>query len=136
MSFAVAENGGDWFTSYRSTPEILAMAGGLMFVLVLVVGLGRALRADDTGLWATLLLATPAGLFGTNQLSQAITGSHGGAPTPTAFIATAGAILLTGSALLAAALAGQAARHRTVRQQALRTSCPTCGHRPDTTART
>jgi hypothetical protein len=136
VPFSAAANGGDPFTSYRSTPEILAMVGGLMFALVLIVGLGRALRADDSGLWAALLLATPAGLFGANQLTQAVWGSRGGAPTPMAFIAATAAVLLTGAALLAAAVAGQAARHRAVRQRALPSTCPTCGHRPDTTART
>ncbi|MEO3780890.1 GlsB/YeaQ/YmgE family stress response membrane protein [Micromonospora sp. B11E3] len=135
LSFA-AQNGGKVFTSYRSTPEILAMVGGLMLAVALIVGLGRALRADDTGLWATLLLATPAGLFGANQLTQAVWGSRGGAPTPTAFIATTAAILLTGAVLLAAAVASQAARQRTARQRALASTCPTCGQRPDTTART
>ncbi|RKF20951.1 GlsB/YeaQ/YmgE family stress response membrane protein [Micromonospora globbae] len=136
VSFAAAENGGNWFTSYRSTPEILAMVGGLMFALVLIAGLGRALRADDAGLWAALLLATPAGLFGANQLSQAIAGSRSGAPSLTDFATTTVAILLTGAALLAAAIASQAARQRTVRQRALDSTCPTCGHRPDATART
>ncbi|MFG1776832.1 GlsB/YeaQ/YmgE family stress response membrane protein [Micromonospora sp. NPDC049048] len=135
VAFAAGERGGNWFTSYRSTPETLAMAGGLMLALSLIIGLGRALRADDTGLWATLLLATPAGLFAADQLSQAIAGSRGGAPTPTAFAATTGAIVLAGVALLAAAIAGQAARHRTVRQRALDSTCPTCGHRTDATAR-
>ncbi|NJP35892.1 hypothetical protein [Micromonospora thermarum] len=50
VSFAAGENGGDWFTSYDSTPETLAMADGLMLALVLLVGLGRALWADNTGL--------------------------------------------------------------------------------------
>jgi hypothetical protein len=136
VSFTAGENGGNWFTSYHSTPETLAMAGGLMLVLILIIGLGRALRADDTGLWAALLLATPAGLFGANQISQAVWGTHGGGPTLPAFAVTTGAILLTGAALLAAALAGQAARHRTVRQRALDSTCPTCGHRPDPTPQT
>lgn len=132
--FSPAENGGNMFTSYSSTPELLAMAGGLMFALVLLVGLGRALRADDAGLWAALLLATPAGLFGANQLSQGIWGSRGGGPTPAAFAVTTGSILLAGAALLTVTVAGQALRHRTVRRRALDSACPTCGHRRKVTA--
>ncbi|MFG1881941.1 GlsB/YeaQ/YmgE family stress response membrane protein [Micromonospora sp. NPDC049102] len=135
MALSAAENGGNMFTSYSSTPELLAMAGGLMFTLVLLVGLGRALRADDAGLWAALLLATPAGLFGADQLSQAIWGTSGGGPSPAAFATTTGSIFLAGAALLAAALAGQAARHRTVRRRVLDEACPTCGHRPEVTAK-
>ncbi|MEW2426535.1 GlsB/YeaQ/YmgE family stress response membrane protein [Micromonospora sp. NPDC047644] len=134
VAFSAAEKGGNMFTSYSSTPELLAMAGGLMFALVLLIGLGRALRADDAGLWAALLLATPAALLGADQLSQGIRGSHGGGPSPTAFAATTGAILLAGSALLAVALAGQAARHRSVRRRVLDIVCPTCGHRQQATA--
>ncbi|MBQ0991553.1 GlsB/YeaQ/YmgE family stress response membrane protein [Micromonospora sp. H61] len=129
VAFSAAENGGNMFTSYGSTPELLAMAGGSMFVLVLLVGLVRALGADDAGLWATLLLATPAGLFSADQLSQATWGTSGGGPAPTAYAVTAGSILLVGAALLAAALAGQAARHQTVRRRVLDDVCPTCGHR-------
>ncbi|RAO43458.1 hypothetical protein GAR06_04590 [Micromonospora saelicesensis] len=129
VAFSAAENGGNMFTSYGSTPELLAMAGGVMFALVLLVGLGRALRADDAGLWATLLLATPAGLFGADQLSQATWGTSGGGPAPTAFAVTAGSIVLVGAGLLTAALAGQAARHQTVRRRLLDDACPTCGHR-------
>ncbi|MEH0933381.1 GlsB/YeaQ/YmgE family stress response membrane protein [Micromonospora sp. CPCC 205558] len=135
VAFSAAENGGNMFTSYGSTPELLAMAGGSMVALVLLVGLGRALRADDAGLWAALLLATPAGLLGADQLSQAIWGTSGGGPTSTAFAVTAGSILLVGAALLAAALAGQAARHQTVRRRVLDSACPTCGHRSTATAR-
>ncbi|WP_030486180.1 hypothetical protein [Micromonospora chokoriensis] len=134
VAVSVAEHGGAMFTSYSSTPELLAMAGGLMFALVLLVGLGRALRADDAGLWAALLLATPASLFGANMLSQGIWGSRGGGPTPAAFAITAGSILLAGAALLTVAVAGQAARHRTVRRRALNSTCPTCGHRRKVTA--
>jgi len=135
VAFSAAENGGNMFTSYGSTPELLAMAGGLMFALVLLVGLGRALRADDAGLWATVLLATPAGLFGANQLSQGIWGSQGGGSTSAAYATTTGSILLVGAALLAAAIAGQAARHQTVRRRMLDDACPTCGHRSTATAR-
>ncbi|MFG1779069.1 GlsB/YeaQ/YmgE family stress response membrane protein [Micromonospora sp. NPDC049048] len=134
VAFSAAENGGNMLTSYSSTPELLAMAGGLMFALVLLVGIGRALRADDAGLWATLLLATPAGLFGANQLSQGIWGSHGGGPTPAALAATTGSIMLAGAALLTAALAGQASRHRTIRRRVRGNACPTCGHQPEATA--
>ncbi len=42
VAFSAAENGGNMFTSYGSTPELLAMAGGSMVALVLLVGLGRA----------------------------------------------------------------------------------------------
>ncbi|WCN81808.1 GlsB/YeaQ/YmgE family stress response membrane protein [Micromonospora sp. LH3U1] len=133
-AFSLAENGGNWFTSYRSTPELLAMAGGLMFALVLLVGLGLALRADDAGLWMALLLAAPAGLLGADQLSQAIWGTSGGEPTPAAFAVTTGSILLAGAALLAAALAGRASRHRTIRRRVRGDACPTCGHRPEATA--
>ncbi|WP_406060288.1 GlsB/YeaQ/YmgE family stress response membrane protein [Micromonospora sp. NBC_00860] len=136
VAFSAAESGGGMFVSYGSTPELLAMAGGLMFALVLLVGLGRALRADDAGLWATLLLATPAGLLGADQLSQAIWGTSGGGPTPTAFAVTTGSVLVVGAALLAAALAGQAARHQTVRRRALDSACPTCGHRSTAMTRT
>ncbi|MFI6783755.1 GlsB/YeaQ/YmgE family stress response membrane protein [Micromonospora sp. NPDC050276] len=134
-AFSSAENGGNWFVSYSSTPELMAMAGGLLFALVLLVGLGRALRADDTGLWATLLLTTPAGLFGTDQLSQAIWGTSGGGHTPAGLVVTTGSlILLAGAALLTAALACQAARHRAVRRRVLDNACATCGHRPEATA--
>ncbi|MEU8126143.1 GlsB/YeaQ/YmgE family stress response membrane protein [Micromonospora sp. NPDC049049] len=135
VAFSAAEHGGNMFTSYGSIPELLAMVGGLMFALVLLVGLGRALRADDAGLWATVLLATPAALFGANQLSQGIWGSQGGGPTSAAYATTTGSILLVGAALLAAALAGQAARHQTVRRRVLDDACPTCGHRSTATAR-
>ncbi|MCG5451005.1 GlsB/YeaQ/YmgE family stress response membrane protein [Micromonospora hortensis] len=134
VAFSAAENGGNMFTSYSSTPELLAMAGGLMFALVLLVGLGCVLRADDSGLWAALLLAAPAGLLGTDQLSQALWGTSGGGPTPAAFAATTGSVLLAGAALLALALAGQAARHQTVRRWVLGNACPTCGHHPEATA--
>ncbi|MEU8419758.1 GlsB/YeaQ/YmgE family stress response membrane protein [Micromonospora sp. NPDC048835] len=134
-AFNAAEHGGSMFTSYGSTPELLAMVGGLMFALVLLVGLGRALRADDAGLWAALLLATPAGLFGANQLSQGIWGSQGGWPTSVAYAVTTGSILLVGTALPALALAGQATRHQAVRRRALDNACPTCGHRSTATTR-
>lgn len=130
VALNAAESGGGMFTSYGSTPELLAMAGGLMFALVLLVGLGRALRADDAGLWAALLLATPAGLFGANQLSQGLWGG----PTLAAFAVTTGLILLAGAALLTVVLAGRATRHRTVRRSALDSTCPTCGHRPEVAA--
>ncbi|MEU4556733.1 GlsB/YeaQ/YmgE family stress response membrane protein [Micromonospora violae] len=136
VAFSAAENGGNMFTTYGSTPELLAMAGGLLFALVLLVGLGGALRADDAGLWAALLLATPAGLFGADQLSQGIWGSQGGGPTPMAYATTTASILLVGAALLAAALAGQAARHQTVRRRVLDDACPTCGHRSTAPTRT
>ncbi|MFE0528405.1 GlsB/YeaQ/YmgE family stress response membrane protein [Micromonospora parva] len=136
VAFSAAENGGNMFTSYGSTPELLAMAGGLMFTLVLLVGIGRALRADDAGLWAALLLATPAGLFGADQLSQGIWGSRGGGPGAAAYATTTGTILLVGTALLVAAIAGQAARHQTVRRQVLDKACPTCGHRSTATTGT
>ncbi|MFI6232728.1 GlsB/YeaQ/YmgE family stress response membrane protein [Micromonospora sp. NPDC050784] len=133
-ALSAAESGGGMFVSYSSTPELLAMAGGLMFALILLVGLGRALRADDAGLWAALLLATPASLFGANMLSQGIWGSRGGGPTPAAFAITTGSILLAGAALLTVAVTGQAVRHRTVRRRALDSACPTCGHRRKVTA--
>ncbi|MFY1615164.1 GlsB/YeaQ/YmgE family stress response membrane protein [Micromonospora sp. WMMD736] len=128
VTLSYGERGANMFTSYSSTPELLAMAGGLMIALVLLVALGRALRADDSGLWAALLLVTPAGLFGANQLSQGVWGSQGGEPTSAAFAVTTASILLSGAALLTIAVAGQAARHRTVRRRALDSTCPTCGH--------
>ncbi|MGW3787606.1 GlsB/YeaQ/YmgE family stress response membrane protein [Micromonospora chokoriensis] len=134
VALNAAESGGGRFVSYGSTPELLVMTGGLMFALVLLVGLGRALRADDAGLWAALLLATPAGLFGANQLSQEIWGSRGGGPTPAAFAVTAGSILFAGMALLAAALAGQASRHQAIRRRVPGNACPACGHQPEVTA--
>ncbi|GIJ80385.1 hypothetical protein Xph01_48170 [Micromonospora phaseoli] len=132
LSFSSAENGGNWFTSYCSTPELLAMAGGLMFALVLLIGLGRALRADDTGLWAALLLATPAALFGADQqprdLGQPRRRTQPDSPR------RHDRAIIAGSALLAVGLAGQAARHRTVRRRVLDAACPACGHRPEATA--
>ncbi|MFI7608445.1 GlsB/YeaQ/YmgE family stress response membrane protein [Micromonospora sp. NPDC049366] len=118
-SFDAAERGGDWFTSYRSTPEILAMAGGLLAAVALLVGLIGAVRADDRGLWAVLVVATPAGLLGADQLSQAVWGTSSGDPSALMFAATVAAIVLTGAVLVAAVVTGRAARQR-ARRAAIR----------------
>ena len=54
------------------------MAGGLMFGLTLVLGLGRAAMGDDRGVWAPLVLMTPAGLLGIRQIDEAQRGCQRG----------------------------------------------------------
>lgn len=135
VAMTVGGNSGH-FASYRSTPELLAMVGGLMAALALLVGLGRALINDNTALWATLLLTTPAALFSAAPLSRELLGGPSGAARPAAFAVTFGVIVFAGAALLAAALAGQATRHRTMRRRVANDACPTCGHRTTEATRT
>ncbi|MGI5214065.1 GlsB/YeaQ/YmgE family stress response membrane protein [Plantactinospora sp. CA-290183] len=125
--FRYAQGSGRWFTSYLSTPETLAMAGGPVVALALVVGIGRALRGDDSGLWATLLLMTPAGLLCVEPLARGSWGARGGGPTWWMYAATAALVVLAGAAVLAAAIAGRAVRHRAVRRRTHSHPCPTCG---------
>ncbi|MEO3817143.1 GlsB/YeaQ/YmgE family stress response membrane protein [Plantactinospora sp. B24E8] len=129
-AYHLAQGNSDWFTSYRSTPELLGMAGGLLFGLAVVIAIGRAAAGDDSGLWTALLLTVPAGLLGTNQLAQAYWSTRGGGPTWWMLAATAGVVTLAGATLLAAAITLQAVRHRAVRRRVLAGPCPTCGHHP------
>ncbi|GIG90199.1 serine/threonine-protein kinase [Plantactinospora endophytica] len=122
--FQLAESGGDWFTSYYSTQEVLVMASGLVLGLVLALGLVRALTGNGDALWAFLLLLTPVGLLGVRQLTEA----YWWRTEFPQLAATAGALTLFGVGTLLAAVAVQGARHRATRRRLGAGPCPMCGH--------
>ncbi|MBE1492557.1 GlsB/YeaQ/YmgE family stress response membrane protein [Plantactinospora soyae] len=132
LLFERAETGGDWFTSYYSTKEILLMAAGIVLGLALLVGLGRATVADNRSLWAFLVLLTPVGLLGVRQIAEAYWWNV----NMPRLVATSAALVLIGGGILLAAIVAQGVRHRATRQRTAAGPCPTCGHVPEVAART
>jgi len=122
LLFQGFEGSGDWFTSYRSTPETLLMAAGLVLGLALLVGLGRATVGDNRGLWAFLVLLTPAGLLGIWQITESYWWDVN---VPRLAITSVPIVLFGGGTLLVAVVA-QGVRYRALRSGA--GPCPTCGH--------
>jgi hypothetical protein len=120
----------DRYLMYHSTPEILAAAGELLVALAVAVALRYTVNGDDRGLWATLLLAVPAGLLTVQPLTKHLWAHPGGSPSWGAYAGTSVLVVLAGGLLLAAMIASRAARHRAVRRRLASGVCPTCGHRP------
>ncbi|MDW5322913.1 GlsB/YeaQ/YmgE family stress response membrane protein [Plantactinospora sp. KLBMP9567] len=124
LLFRLAEAGGIWFTGYHSTSEILSMTGGLVLGLALAIALLRATLGDGDGLWAFLLLLTPASLLGIRQVAEAYW-SQVDFP---ALATTAVALALLGLGTLLAVIAARGVRHRATRQAPAAGPCPMCGH--------
>ncbi|GAB3985190.1 GlsB/YeaQ/YmgE family stress response membrane protein [Plantactinospora veratri] len=123
--FEVAENGGNWFTSYYSTAEVLGMASVGLVGLALVFGLLRAVTGDSRALWSVVLLVTPASLLGIRPIAHWY---WGGALTWYELLATAVVLPLAGASLLLAVVAWHGARYRAIRARSVGNPCPTCGH--------
>ncbi|MDG4788943.1 GlsB/YeaQ/YmgE family stress response membrane protein [Micromonospora sp. WMMD1102] len=123
--FEVAEGGGNWFTSYNSTVEVLGMAGVGLVGLALALGLVRAVTGDSRALWSVVLLVTPAGLLAIRPITEWY---WGGAPTWSELAATTVVLALVGAGVLLAVVAWHGARYRAVRARSAGNPCPTCGH--------
>ncbi|GAA3745844.1 hypothetical protein GCM10022225_31930 [Plantactinospora mayteni] len=123
--FEVAEGGGNWFTSYGSTIEVLGMAGVGLVGLTLTLGLVRAVTGDSSALWSVVLLVTPAGLLGIRPIADWY---WGGASTWHELAATAVVLPLVGAGLLLVVVAWHGARYRAIRARSSGNPCPTCGH--------
>ncbi|WP_234359166.1 GlsB/YeaQ/YmgE family stress response membrane protein [Plantactinospora sp. BC1] len=130
--FEVAEGGGNWFTSYHSTVEVLGMASVGLVGLVLAFGLLRALTGDSRALWSVVPLVTPASLLGIRPIAEWY---WGGALTWGELAATAVVLTLAGAGLLLIVVAWHGARYRAIRARSVGNPCPTCGHVADVVRR-
>ncbi|MEU6207072.1 hypothetical protein ABZ814_26180 [Micromonospora musae] len=121
----------DFFVSYYgwTASQILPGTAVAVLAVVLLLGLGLALRADHRGGWALLVLLTPLGLLSLHPLAGAVDGLVHGAPQPgwSAYAATAVAVVLVGPALLPLTLALRRRATQPPTPTPTPTPCPTCG---------
>ncbi|MGN9808829.1 hypothetical protein ACTMSW_05650 [Micromonospora sp. BQ11] len=120
----------DFYVSYYgwTASQILPGAAVALLVIVLLVGVGLALRGDSRAGWAGLVLATPLGLMSLHVLAGALDGAVRGAPTPgwSALAGTAVTLTVVGPALLPMMIVLR--RRATARSSAPTVErCPTCG---------
>ncbi|MCM0678139.1 hypothetical protein NCC78_26175 [Micromonospora phytophila] len=106
--------------------QVLPAAAVALLAVVLLLGAGLALRADQRGGWAALILLTPVGLLALHPLA----GAGDGLPDTynpgwAALAATAVAVVLVGPTLLPLALAMRRRRARPTEHA----RCPTCDAR-------
>ncbi|MFV2111048.1 hypothetical protein ACFHW0_01750 [Micromonospora sp. LOL_025] len=108
--------------------QILPGTAVVLLVVVLLLGTGLALRADQRGGWALLVLLTPVGLLSLHILAGMADGLLNGAPRPgwSALAATAVVVGLAGPALLPLTIALRK-RGRGAVPAGTGDRCPTCG---------
>ncbi|MEW2377606.1 hypothetical protein AB0883_16110 [Micromonospora sp. NPDC047812] len=121
---------GRYYGSYYgwTAQQILPGAAVVLLVVVLLLGTGLALRADQRGGWALLVLLTPVGLLSLHILAGMADGLLNGAPQPgwSALAATAVVVGLAGPALLPLTIALRK-RRREPGPAGTGDRCPTCG---------
>ncbi|MER7419150.1 hypothetical protein ABT346_20605 [Micromonospora peucetia] len=119
----------DIISYYGWTAEqILPGAAVVLLVVVLLLGAGLALRADQRGGWALLVLLTPVGLLSLHILAGSADGLLNGAPRPgwSALAATAVVVGVAGPAMLPLAIALRRRMRRPAPAEPAN-RCPTCG---------
>ncbi|GAB3942027.1 hypothetical protein GCM10027614_28350 [Micromonospora vulcania] len=97
--------------TYRAVRADLMLQNTAVAVLAvaMLLAMGLALRGDQRGGWAALILLTPVGLLALQPLAGAADGNPAAfSPNWTALAATAGLVALVGPALLPVALAVRA----------------------------
>jgi hypothetical protein len=117
---------GPFFYYGWTTPQILAPTGIGILVVVMLLGVGLAMRGDYRGGWALLVLSGPIGMLSLHLLAGAIDGGLGGAPSPTWATSAVVAIVIaiTWPALVALAIT---VRRRPVVRTGTDERCAACG---------
>jgi hypothetical protein len=119
-------NRGPFFWYDWAAAQVLPATGIGLLIVVMLLGIGLAVRGDYRGGWALLVLSGPIGLLSLHIVAGVLDGSLNHAPTPTwaASAAVAVVIAVAWPALVALAIT---VRRRPVVLTGTDDRCATCG---------